>query len=258
MGMSWTCEETAAALSDYEEGILPLAPFMKIRVHLFNCPGCRALRATLRALPALAAGALPPPRDARAQARGALDNALARLARLARLAEPRSWSATPVPLEAQRVLAAGPDLPMCLLAATHAYLARDQAPLAPPCPLPQATLDRLPPAERWTWREGRDWARRAELLTAPEGSLRLLLVYAPPGSVLPAHRHLGSESILVLAGGMDDQGFDYGPGGWIHHADGSCHSPRIAPTGCWCLVREEGTVRYLGPGGRFGSLPHAS
>ena len=77
MGMVFTCEETVAALSDYLEGILPLGPFLKTRAHLFNCPGCRALLATLRALPALAGPALR--EDAGPRARQALELALARL-----------------------------------------------------------------------------------------------------------------------------------------------------------------------------------
>jgi putative transcriptional regulator len=243
MGMLMTCEETAAALSDYQDGILPLNQFLKVRVHLFNCPGCRILQATLRAVPGLVAGALAPDGEARAQGRLALAGALARLGQTARGAR----AAGPVPLEARQVLEAGPDLPMRLLARTHDLITREGSPLARACHLPQGTLDLLPGEELWRWQEDRNGGRRAELLTDPPGGLRLLLVYAPPGSTLPPHRHLGSESILILDGGMDDLGRDCGQGDWIHHPYGSCHAPRVAPSGCWYLVREEGTVRFLGP-----------
>ncbi len=246
MGMFWTCEETVAALSDYEEGILPFGAFLSARTHLFNCPECRALLATLRALPALAAHGLAPEPDAGDRARRALDGALARLGRPE---EPRPWPATPVPMEACRVLEGDPDLPMQLLAATHDHLARQRVPAASPCPLPQDTLDHLPPADRWIWKEERCGARRAELLPAPPDRPRLVLMYAPPSAVVPPHQHLGSESILVLDGSMDDQGRDYRRGDWVHHPEGSCHSPHFALTGCWCLVREEGVVRFLGNAG---------
>jgi len=51
----------------------------------------------------------------------------------------------------------------------------------------------------------------------------------------------------VLEGAMDDQGRGCGRGDWIHHGEGSCHAPRIAATGCWYLVREQGSVQLLGP-----------
>jgi anti-sigma factor ChrR (cupin superfamily) len=241
MGMFWTCEETAAALSDYLDGVLPLGPFLKTRAHLFNCPGCRTLLATLRALPALAAHALTPEDEVQTLARWALERALARLAQGA------GRAAGPVPLEARAALAAGPDLAMRLLASTHDHLARHADPLSQLCPLPQETLDRLPPAEQWRWLEMEGGIKRAELFADPRGGVRLLLVYAPPNALFPPHRHLGTESILILDGAMDDQGRDCGRGDWIHHGEGSSHAPRIAASGCWCLIREQGTVRLLGP-----------
>jgi hypothetical protein len=240
MGMLFTCEETVAALSDYQDGILPLGPFLKTRAHLFNCPGCRALLATLRALPALAGPALREDIGRReeigARASQALDRALARLAQGEAL----------VPPEARQVLEADPDLPMRLLASTHERLVRNRAAAGAPYPLPQDILDLLPPAEHWRWQDGEGGLRKAELCSDPRGS-RLLLVYAPPSSALPPHRHLGSESILVLDGAMDDQGRGCARGDWIHHGVGSCHAPRIAATGCWYLIREQGTVLLLGP-----------
>ena len=247
MGMILTCEEASRLMSDFEDGVLPLSQFLKMRVHLFNCPGCRTILATLKALPALASAALGQDTGAvPAEARAALESALARMAQPGYR---RAWAATPVPQEARRVLEAGPDLPMRLLACTHTLIARDRAPLLPPYRLPQATLDQLPAADGWNWQERRGGGRKAELVRDGPGGVRLLLVYAPPNCALPPHRHLGSESILVLDGGMDDQGRDYAQGDWVHYPEGSCHAPRMAPSGCWCLVRQEGGVRFLGPAG---------
>jgi anti-sigma factor ChrR (cupin superfamily) len=243
MGMHLTCEETAALLSDFQEGVLPLAQYLKVRVHLFNCPGCRTLLATLRAVPGLAAAALAleaPPEEARERTRTALAATLARIGA-------RPAMAAAIPAEARKLLAANPDLPMCLLARTHQLLHRERPSLARPYPLPQATLDQLPGQEQWLWQEAQDGGRKAELLRDPAGQLRLVLAYAPPSTRLPPHRHLGSESILVLDGAMDDLGRTCGPGDWVHHAHGSCHAPSAAPSGCWCLIREEGTVRLLDP-----------
>ena len=41
MGMILTCEEATRSMSDFEDGVLPLSQFLKVRVHLFNCPACR-------------------------------------------------------------------------------------------------------------------------------------------------------------------------------------------------------------------------
>jgi len=255
----WTCRECSEALSDYHEGILPLSQFLRIRVHLFNCPGCRALLATLRALPALVAQGLPPEAGFRHQAQRALEGALARLAQPA---ERRTRTASPVPEAARMLLEGEPDPALRLLAAAHACLARERTapsrPVGPVPPIPQPVLDQLPGPERWTWQEAPDGARKAELLGEAPAGPRLALVYTPPSAAFPPHQHLGSESILVLEGSMTDQGHEFSRGGWVHHANGSCHAPRVGPAGCWCLVREEGTVRMLGPAAWLPCLGNAS
>lgn len=253
MGMLMNCEEAVAALSDYADGVLPLNPFLKVRVHLFNCPGCRIVLATLRALPGLALSALA--REAsRAEAQRALEGALARLGE----ARPRAWPRTPVPDAARLLLEGNPDLPMRILASSHGLITLERAAPVPPYGLPQATLDQLPAPEQWRWEEARNGARKAELVTDPLGGQRLLLMFTPPDSSLPPHQHVGSESILVLTGSMADQGREFARGDWVHHADGSCHAPRVAASGCWCLVREEGSARLLGPARWRRCLSHAS
>ena len=254
MGMLLTCEETVAALSHYVDGVLPLNPFLKVRLHLFNCPGCRSLLNTLRALPELAAGALAEEKGMQKLAQPALVAALARL-RQPGAARPRA--ASPIPREVQPLLEGNPDLAMRLLACVHDLIARERVPPGP-IPLPQGILDRLPAQEHWRWEDDRNGGRKVDLLADPLAGLRLLLVYAPPGSALPPHRHLGSESILILDGSMDDQGRDCVRGDWTHHPPGSCHGPRVAACGCWFLVREEGMVRFLGPAGWLRNLGHAS
>ena len=74
-----TCEEAGALLSDYDEGILPLGLLTRLRLHLLVCPQCRALLATLRALPELLRRTFAVEEDFEARGREALQGALARL-----------------------------------------------------------------------------------------------------------------------------------------------------------------------------------
>jgi anti-sigma factor ChrR (cupin superfamily) len=256
MGIALTCRECAGSLSDYRDGVLPLRRFLKMRMHLFNCPDCRALLATLRALPELAARSLAPdPAGAGREARRALD---AVLERLRQPDQDRAWARTPVPDEARRLLEGDPDEPLRLLGTAHGLIARERTPQKGIACLPRPVLEQLPDPQAWVWEEDADGARRTELLAEPQRGVRLLLVYAPPRSAFPPHQHLGSESILVLDGSMADQGGEFLRGGWAHHPEGSCHAPRTGPDGCWCLVREEGTVRLLDPDAWLACVGNAS
>lgn len=243
MSLMLSCEETAAVLSDYEEGILPLGQFLKVKVHLYTCPACRALLATLRALPVLMGRTLGGEEDVQALAQAALRGALARLGQ----PSPRPWPGTPVPAEVRDLLSARADRPLRILAAAHDLLSRDRQAGSAAQPLPQAILDQLPPAAAWSWEPERRGLRRAELLAEPAGGQRLLLVHGAPGARFLPHRHQGSDSILVLQGAMEDAGRTCLPGDWIHHPAGSVHAPRIPASGCWALVREEGAIQLLGP-----------
>jgi anti-sigma factor ChrR (cupin superfamily) len=255
MSLLMTCEEVTALLSDYEEGILPLGQLLKVKVHLYNCPACRALLATLRAMPALLGRALTVEDGFEAKAQAALQAALARLTEPR---APRPWPATPVPEEARILLEADPDLPLRILAATHQALGQERAALPSAPHLPQATLHQVPPEAQWSWETDGDGLRRAELLADPLGGQRLFLVQAPPGSRLAPHRHLGSESILILAGAMEERGRTATAGRWLHYSRGSSHGPRIPEAGCWFLVREEGSVRFQGPSGWLRNVRAAS
>jgi predicted ChrR family anti-sigma factor len=240
MSLMLTCEETAATLSDYLDGVLPLGKLLQVKVHLYRCPACRALLATLRALPELMAQAAQVPEPIPAEAQAALQGALARLG------QPRPWPATPVPAAAREVLAGEPDQPMRLLAAAHAQVARQRRPRATSDRLPAEVLAQVPPEAQWRWQDAGAGVRKAELLTDTAGH-RLVLVHAQPGARIAAHRHLGSESILVLEGAMVDAGRTYAAGAWLHHGMGSSHAPRVLESGCWALVREEGREAWPGP-----------
>ena len=231
-----TCEEVNARLSDALDGSLAPWPALKVRLHLLFCPCCRVILATLKALPRLVEDLED---RAPAAAEAALDGALASISRHGEL---RAWPATPVPAEARELLEDQPDLPMTILAAAHQTLARTRVPEPDPCHLPKGIRALLPPESQWRWVEGPKGKRRTLLLEDPLRGQRLILAFSPPGVRSKAHRHLGSESILVLSGAMCDKGLTLGAGDWIHHVKGSVHAPVILDTDCWCLIREEGAT----------------
>jgi len=234
MSLFMTCEEATALLSDLEDGLLSPWQRFKVKLHLLFCPGCRTMAATLHSLPRLVEPLLEPAPDA---ARQALEKAMARITSHG-TARPRP--ATPVPAEALELLGGEPDPALAILAAAHRTVASARTPEPGPYHLPQGILDKLPPETQWRWIPGVNGKRRAELLQDPVNGRRLILAYSPNGVRSKAHRHLGSESILVLSGSMMDQGLTLGPGDWVHHAQGSVHAPEIMDQPCWCLIREEG------------------
>ncbi len=237
MSLFLTCEDTTSLLSDYVDGNLSFWQTLKVKLHLLFCPSCQAVVLTLMALPALAAGLEEAPP---AEAEAALEAALASISRHG---ETRAWPATPVPAEAENLLGTQPDLPLAILADAHQTVARGRRPEPGPYHLPRKILDRLPPEDQWNWVEGADGRRRVVLLQDPGAGQRLILAFSPSGARAKAHRHLGSESILILAGSMSDKGLALKPGDWVHHPTGSVHAPEIREQDCWCLVREEGGTR---------------
>ncbi len=237
-----TCERAVSLFSDYADGCLPSSRVLLLRLHLPLCPACRAILATMRALPALVAQVDD---EAPEAARAALRGALARIARGEVPPPARPWPATPVPEEARDLLGGRPDLPLAILAAAHEALAGARRPEAGPFHLPKGILERLPPADQWRWAADEGGRRRAELIAEPGGS-RLVLAFAPGDAPAPPHRHLGSESVLVLAGTLLDDGLPLAPGTWVHHGRGSVHAP-AAVGGCWCLIREEGETEAAEP-----------
>ena len=124
-------------------------------------------------------------------------------------------------------------------------MASSRVPAPPPYFLPAEALEALPDSSLWQWEEGRGGHRRAILLREP--GPRLVLTMAQAGSRLRGHRHLGSESILVLRGILIDGGREVTPGDWVHHPEGSTHAPFVLDGPCVCLVREEGRIQFTGP-----------
>ena len=70
-----------------------------------------------------------------------------------------------------------------------------------------------------------------------------LLRYAP-GAAVPAHRHPGLETILVLDGTQSDDRGTYGAGTLIFNPEGTAH--RVwSDTGCVVLIQWSKSVQFL-------------
>ena len=101
--------------------------------------------------------------------------------------------------------------------------------------VPQGPID----PSRYAWVEVVPGVRAHVL--HEDGTVRKALIWADPGAVHPAHRHLGLEEILVLQGGLRDEHGDYGPGDILRSEEGSVHSEEALPgEDCFCFVISHG------------------
>jgi putative transcriptional regulator len=102
---------------------------------------------------------------------------------------------------------------------------------------------------KWKWMgPGVRW----QPVSAPDdGSARVFLLKAAPGTRMPHHTHTGTELTLVLSGAFSHVGGRYGPGD-LDEADGSIEHQPIVEKGedCICLVAMEGKLQLLGLVGR--------
>jgi len=246
MSGPFTCREAASLLADYQEDAIPWNLRIRTGMHLRSCPECRALFSDLEALSAILEHFAPV--DCPPVGEIALANAMSRLS------EPRNrrrLPATPIPDPLLKLLESPVDRPLHLMVQAHALLMNGDIPCSEPF-LPEEVLAQLPPLQAWTWfRSG--GTCRTLLCREPDGP-SLSLVHMPPRFAAPGHVHLGTESLLVLRGELEHQDRCLTDGDWIHLESVSSHAPCALKEGCWCLVREEGSVRYEGRRGWFRNL----
>ncbi len=95
------------------------------------------------------------------------------------------------------------------------------------------SLAELPPGPWDEWAPG----LRARVVEEEPTGVRSVLVRGLPGVVVPRHRHLGDEDILVLRGALRDGRAVYRPGDLCHSAPGSVHSEEVVgDEECVCFV----------------------
>jgi hypothetical protein len=250
MSEPFTCREVASLLTEYRERTIPWTLRIRTGMHLRLCPGCLRLLVDLDSLPSIFRRFDPAePLELVPIGQAALANAMGRLQEPR---NPRRLAQTAVPQPVQRLLVSVADLPLRLLAQAHAALMRGAAVPSEPF-LPEEVLSQLPPTRDWKWRRSAGGIRRTCLYAEKDGP-SLSLVYMPPKFTSPIHIHRGTESILVLEGELEHADRCLTTGDWIHLENGSSHAPYAFNRGCWCLVRDEGTIQYGGPFSRFRNL----
>lgn len=241
MNQRLTCEEAVSRLTDLAEGNLSITESLRLHLHLLYCQECRALKLELGHLPGIVQQASLLREEALLPlARTALQAALARVSESRPLRLP---AALAIPSEIETLLRTRTDLPLRLMEATFQVFAKGTAPSKAPF-LPEGVMAQLPTPETWRWKS-RGGARIATLLE--DASVRLSLLVAPRGFQTLPHVHFGSEQMLVLDGLLEDGLAAYPTGRWVHFGEGTSHAPVVLNDECWCLIREEGAVRYTGP-----------
>ena len=101
-------------------------------------------------------------------------------------------------------------------------------------PLPQASRDELNLSEPLIWEEIGP-ARVARVAADEEEDYLCFVVNTPGASIFPHHRHLGTEDLIVLQGGLTDDFGHMGVGDYRRYPQGSEHAP-LMDTGPRCIA----------------------
>lgn len=99
--------------------------------------------------------------------------------------------------------------------------------------------------EALDWQPFREGIEAAWLYQSGNGGPASALLRYQPGASAPAHRHIGWEHIVVLAGSQGDHRSSYGVGSVIANPPGSEHRVHSSE-GCVALLIWEKTPLFLG------------
>ncbi len=101
-------------------------------------------------------------------------------------------------------------------------------------PVPQVCRDELNVSEPLSWEEIGP-ARVARVAADPVQDYVCFVIKTPGASVFPHHRHLGTEDLVVLQGGLTDDFGHMGVGDYRQYPAGSAHAP-LMDTGPLCVA----------------------
>lgn len=136
--------------------------------------------------------------------------------------------------------------------ASATALAATLAPVSVAPSLRQEVLDlsdapRMPvDLTAYTWDEPLPGLRMHTMKEDAARGVRACLVWAKPGVVNGTHRHVGTENILMLQGGLKDERAEYHEGDICRSRTGSIHHEEVLPgEDCICYVVYYGPLEYL-------------
>lgn len=111
---------------------------------------------------------------------------------------------------------------------------------------PGLLQDRIPGllAEGWRSMDFAPFREGVEICWIKKGEPGVALLRYAPGARVPAHRHTGLETILVLDGSQSDERGTYAAGSLVLNAEGSAHSV-WSEEGCVVLIQWERNVRFI-------------
>lgn len=96
----------------------------------------------------------------------------------------------------------------------------------------------------WTQLDFKPFREGVEIYELCQGEPAVALLRYQPGARIPAHRHMGLESILVLEGAQSDEKGDYAAGTFVLNPKGSVHSV-WSDAGCVVLIQWERPVQFV-------------
>jgi putative transcriptional regulator len=216
-------------LFDFAAGPLPEPAALVVAAHAEMCAACRREIAGFEVIGGEMLAEIEPV--------GMNQNALEAV--MARLDEPGSGAAS--------AAAAGASDRRSRAGADMAVSSKSIADLVPTVLLAYLGDD----LTRLAWRRVGGMFEEIRLPISVKG-FKASLMRLKPGSIMPVHTHRGREYTLVLAGGYQDNGSQYGPGDFSLKDASDVHRPVVdSDEECICLAVLDAPLKLTGIIGRL-------